>query len=392
MGDKLQQGPNAGRTLPSECERYEDPETGATITRLTTEPTADSRHLYFTEPGWYDNGRRLLVRSDRDETQDLYSVALDSGTITQLTDLPEPISGITRMPTDPVALFWCDDFLAALDLDSLGLRTLYELPDGYNGSIAAGTADGARVVTALSEQLDIERESDAREQWIADRMEAGPHSKVLSIPLEGGEPTVHVEDTRWLNHVNASPTRPELVTYAEEGPWERVERIWALNLETDETWPVRPTDDHEAVGHEYWLADGETVGYHGWRGSRDDPDPFFGHIRYDSTQQNEWPAPDIYTHFHSNTRELVVGDGTYRGVPFVLLWRWAEDTDGYTTPRKLAVHGWSGDDDVHPHSRMRPDGRHVVFDSSRGGTGSDVYLAEIPESVDELPRFTGGRD
>ncbi|WP_339106151.1 oligogalacturonate lyase family protein [Haloterrigena sp. KLK7] len=389
MADELRQGPNAGRTLPAERDRYADPETGAQVTRLTSDPDADSRHLYFTEPGWYDDGRRLLVRSDRDGTQQLYSIALESGEITQLTDLPAEISGVTRVATEPTALCWCADRLVALDLESLAVTPLYELPDGYTGSIAAGTADGARAVVALSEELDLEGRSNDREQWIADRMRAGPHSRVISVPLSGGEPTVHVEEDRWLNHVNASPTRPELVTYCEEGTWEDVDRIRALNLETDETWLVRPTDDDEAVGHEYWLADGETIGYHGWRGGRDDPEAFFGHVRYDGADCREWPAPDIYTHFHGNTRKLVVGDGTYRSAPFDLLWEWDDDADEYRTPRKLAAHGWSGDDDVHPHSRLSPDGNRVVFDSSRGGTGSDVYLVEIPDDRDELPAFEG---
>ncbi|ADB62759.1 hypothetical protein Htur_3901 (plasmid) [Haloterrigena turkmenica DSM 5511] len=391
MADELRQGPNAGRTLPSECDRYADPETGARVTRLTSDSNADSRHLYFTEPGWYDDGRKLLVRSDRDGTQQLYSIALESGEITQLTDLPAAISGVTRVATESTALFWCDDRLVTLDLESLEVTPLYERPDGYAGSIAAGTANGERAVVALSEKLDIEGRSADREQWIADRMDAGPHSKVLSIPLSGGEPTVHVEDDRWLNHVNASPTRPELVTYCEEGTWEDVDRIRVLNLETDETWPVRQTGEDEAVGHEYWLADGETIGYHGWRGRRDDPAAFFGHVRYNGTERYEWPAPDIYTHFHSNSRDLVVGDGTYRGAPFDLLWEWDDDTGGYRTPRKLAVHGWSGDDDVHPHSRLSPDGDSIVFDSSRArdGDGSDVYLVDVPDDLDELPAFEG---
>ncbi|AHG01359.1 hypothetical protein HALLA_02955 (plasmid) [Halostagnicola larsenii XH-48] len=393
MKDKLRQGPNAGRTLPAERAQYDDSETGVPVTRLTNDPDADSRHLYFTEPGWYDDGRRVLFRSDRGGTRQLYSVALESGEITQLTDLPDDISGVTRIATEPTALFWCGDRLVALDLETLAVTPLYELPDGYNGSIAAGTADGARVVTALSEELDLERDPADRERWIADRMNAGPRSRVISVPLEGGEPTVHVEDDRWLNHVNASPTRPELVTYSEEGPWEDVDRIWVLNTETDETWNVRSTESDEAVGHEYWLADGETIGYHGWRGSRDDPDAFFGHVRYDGSERNEWPAPDLYTHFHSNTRGLVVGDGTYRGAPFDLLWSWDDENGGYRTPRKLVSHGWSGDDDVHPHSRLSPDGSSVVFDSSNArdgdGNGSDVYVAEIPDDLTELPAFDG---
>ena len=393
MDDRIRQGPKAGRHWPSETEEYEDPDTGASVRRLTNYPGSDNFHLYFTEPCWYDDGRRLLFRSDRDGgTTGLYSVDLASGLITQLTDLPDDVGGITHCPVRRAAYFWHGEHLLSLDLETLAVETLYERPSGYGGSITATTADGERVVTAISERVDVEREGD-RDSWIAARMAADPHSQVLSVPADGlssdEEPTVHVDEERWLNHVNASPTRPELVTYCREGPWEEVDRIWGLHLDTGETWKIRPAGENEAVGHEYWLEDGEYVGYHGWRGSRDDPDAFFGQVRYDDEDRREHPAPDIYTHFHSNTRELVVGDGTHRGVPYDLVWAWDESAGEYATPRKLAGHGWSGDDDAHPHSRLSPDGTRVVFDSTRGGDGSDVYLVDVPDNLAELPRYEG---
>ncbi|MCU4975301.1 oligogalacturonate lyase family protein [Halobacteria archaeon AArc-m2/3/4] len=401
MEAELLQGPDAGRQLAAERETFEDPETGATVHRLTSDPDSDDYHLYFTEPMWYDDGNRLLFRSDRDGTWGLYSVHLESGAITQLTDLPEDIGGITRVATEPTALFWCGRRLVSLDLETLAIDVLYVRPEGYGGSVIGGTADGERAVTAISEEIEVERENRPRDEWIAELMAQEPHSQVLSVPIDAdsdsdgdsdsnGEPTVHVDENRWLNHVNASPTRPELVTYCEEGPWEDVDRIWGLDLETDETWQIRPTAEGESVGHEYWLADGETVGYHGWQGTRDDPDAFFGQIRHDNTDRREGTAPDIYTHYHSNTRDLVVGDGTHRtrGPAFVLLWAWDEATGEYAPPRKLAGHEWESDEDAHPHSRLSPDGTHVVFDSTMGGDGSDVYLAAVPDDLEDLPRLS----
>ncbi|WP_114575922.1 oligogalacturonate lyase family protein [Saliphagus sp. LR7] len=393
MDTALRQGPAAGTERPAEWSEYDDPETGATVTRLTDTADSGNWHLYFTENGWDDGGRRLLIRSDRTGSRQLHSVDLETGEITQLTDLPHPIDGVTR--AGERALFWCGDRLAVLKLDSLRVRELYERPEGYGGSHTAGTADGERVVVAIAAETEFNREFENRGAWIKARMDANPHSQIISVPIAGGEPTVHVEDERWLNHVNASPTRPDLVTYCEEGPWEAVDRIRVLDLASGEQWRARPTDEGEAVGHEYWLADGEHVGYHGWRGTRDEPDPFFGRVRYDGTDRREWPAPDLYTHVHSNGPERVVCDGTHRGAPFDLLWERREEDGGdgrseeYTGPWKLAHHGWESDDDAHPHSRLSPDDSQVVFDASEddADAGSDVYLVEVPDDVTELPRF-----
>lgn len=381
------QGPDAGREFPAEWSTYEDPETGAKVRQLTDCVDGDSWHLYFTEPCWYDDGRRLLFRSTRGGVVGLYAVDLETGRITQLTDLSDDVSGVTCDPEAGIAYFWVGRRLAALDLHSQTVSAVYDRPEGYGGSQVAVTADGERVVSAISETLDLERDDENRERWMEARMNAGVNSRIVSVPLDGGSPTVHVDADRWLNHVNASPRRPELVTYCEEGPWEQVDRIWGLNLETEETWRIRPTGSDEAVGHEYWLADGEYVGYHGWRGDRDDPDAFFGQVRFDNEDRREAPAPDIYTHFHSNTREFVVGDGTHRGLPYDLLWEWDGDANAYETPRKLVSHGWQSDADAHPHSRLSPDDDAVVFDSTRGGDGSEVYLVEIPNDLSSLPRY-----
>lgn len=410
MTHELRQGPKAGRHWPSETETYEDPASGARVRRLTNYPGTDNRHLYFTENGWYDDGRRLLVRGRREGTGDLYSVDLETGLITQLTDLPGDVEDVTCHPESATAYFWCDGRIVGLDLDSLDVWTVYETPEkfsDYGGSMPGVTADGETVCFSLVEdavpkptfsgnraegddEADDQGEADEdadREDWIDEMFEARPRSRVMAIPADGdGEAETLVDVERWLGHVNTSPERPELLTYCEEGTWERVDnRIWVLNRETGEEWRVRPTDDDEAVGHEYWLADGEHVGYHGWRGGRDDPDAFFGVARYDGTDRREGPAPDIYTHFHANTTDLIVCDGSHQGVPYLLVW--GEDDGAFEGPRILASHDWSGDDDAHPHSRVGPDEETVVFDSTMGGDGSDVYLVEVPEDRSELPAY-----
>jgi len=84
---------------------------------------------------------------------------------------------------------------------------------------------------------------------------------VLSIPTDGSEARTLYEEEAWLGHVNPSSTRPELLTYCEEGPWDRVDnRIWVLDAGSGERWPLRETSGEGGVGHEYWMRDGERVG------------------------------------------------------------------------------------------------------------------------------------
>jgi oligogalacturonide lyase len=190
--------------------------------------------------------------------------------------------------------------------------------------------------------------------------EAHPLCRVIRVPTEGQghEPQVLHEERNWIGHVNASPTQAHLLTFCHEGPWQRVEqRMWAMDMNGGRVWKLRPQRDDEAVGHEYWMADGLTIGYHGWRegergaalnavngGDETHPTPstrqsalkmsFYGLVRHDNSERVEVPFPHNSHHFHSNTPELIAADGPARErTPYVLLCRF--DGERFEGPRVL---------------------------------------------------------
>ncbi|MCU4742413.1 oligogalacturonate lyase family protein [Natronoglomus mannanivorans] len=388
MAENISQGPRAGSHWPSEGDVYDDPNTGATVRRLTGYPGAGSLHPYFTEPCLYDDGRRMVVSSDRTGDSQVFSIDLETGLLTQLSDVPAVEAGTSSRPAiveNGEAVYrWSGDHMIAIDLETLSVRSLYEKPSGYHGKIPGVSADGANVIVSIVEDVRDRTGDD----WMTEKFELGPHSKVLSIPTDGGEVETLVEVDRWIGHVNPSPTRPELLTYCEEGPWGRVDnRIWVLDSETGETWTVREMPGEGGVGHEYWLADGERVGYHGWeRDSDGNRRAFAGSARYDDTDHLETEIPEGGTHTHSNTPELLVTDGS-PDIPCNLLYRYDEEAGEYEGPRLLATHDW-GAASPHPHSRLLPDGSGVVFDSNRYDGSNDVFLVELPP-FEELPEYDG---
>lgn len=384
--DNLTQGPRAGSIWPAEDETYSDPTTGATVRRLTGYPGADTRHPYFTEPCLYDDGRRMVVSSDRTGESQAYSLDLESGLLTQLTDVPEAADdGTSNRPAiveDGDAVYcWSGDRMVAVDFDTLSVRTLYEKPEGYVGKIPGVRADDGAVIVSIVENVRDRTGDD----WMTEKFEMGPHSKVLSIPTDGGDVEVLHEEEKWIGHVNPSPTRPELLTYCEEGPWHRVEnRIWVLNSDTGERWQVRNTPAEGGVGHEYWLGDGERVGYHGFEEVDGERRAFAGSARYDDTDRMETEIPVRTTHTHAQTPELLVSDGSPdTGVS--LAYRWDDDAEAYEGPRMLATHDWRADS-PHPHSHVLPDESAVAFDSDRYEGESDAYLVEMPD-FEALPRY-----
>ena len=64
----------------------------------------------------------------------------------------------------------------------------------------------------------------------------------------------------WLNHVQFSPTDPNLLMYCHEGPWHKVNRIWTIDIRTGQTRLMHErTVDREIAGHEFFSPDGKWV-------------------------------------------------------------------------------------------------------------------------------------
>ena len=379
-----------GRIWPSELRVFVDPRTGVDVRQLTNY-RAHSHHFYFTNPGWYDQGRRLIVAGDRENATNLFGIDLENGDITQLTDLtPLPLPReveFMRACLNPVkdeAYFWYGYDLIALDLHTLQQRTLHRMQHGWDVSMINCSADGKHVYCSISEDMSDRFRVDLLRGYVGFRetWAAMPLSQVVQVGVDGSGSKVVWEENYWVGHVNTSPRHPHLLTFCHEGPWREVDnRIWGLNVATGDVWKIRPAEvEGEIVGHEYWHADGEMIGYHGYDA---DKRGFFGHIRYDNTGRIE-VAFDTrqfnsnHGHYYSNDIQMVVSDVG----PTVDLWRW--NGQDYGEAHALCSHDSSfKTQQQHVHPRFNAAGTQVVFTSDVSGYGN-VYLCDVPD-FDSLP-------
>ena len=359
---------NTGKKWPSELTIYQDPISGARVRQLT-HYKGHSSHFYFTYPCWYDNGHKIIFFSDRENRTNLFGVDLTSGDITQLTDLDPAkgdIGGLSKNPVREEIYFYHGDTLMALDLASLNTRPLYTRPKGYVGGSANATADGQYICTGHYQDLSDKFMVDLGHGYVGfhEIWEAHPHSMIVNIPIDGGEAQVVFEDHSWLGHFNASPKLPNIITFCHEGPWDKVDnRIWGLDLQTRQVWKIRPTSPGESVGHEYWMPDGEHIGYHG----RSTDGPMYGSIRYDNSDRVEAPFAFNSWHFHSYMLNLIVGDGEAQN-PYLLLWRFKENK--FEGPKALVWHrGSFHTQRVHVHPCFSADGRQIIYTADPQGYG-----------------------
>jgi oligogalacturonide lyase len=392
-----------GRVYHDRLFSYEDPYSGREVKRLT-DYLGHSNHFYFTDPCWFNDDRSFIFMSDREGQSNLFRYDLDDGKITQMTDLKGPDKARGCISTvNNANYFWWGNEVIELDLDTLEERIIWEAPPGMVPDHRANpTADGRYICTRLMEEKKQDKPaiefaySRFREYFFA-----RPFSQIVRIEIATGQMEVIHEDRCYIGHINTSPTLPNVLTFCHEGPWHLVEqRIWGLNIETGKAWKIRPQteEEHLAIGHEYWFADGERIGYHGR--PREDRgtavahgDHIFGHIRWDNSDPVEVSFPFHSGHFQSLDASMIVGDGTPAlagnrwkdAQPFIQLFRW--DGTQYVGPRILAYHRSTfNNQHAHPHPRFTPDGKYVLYSSDLTDY-SNMYLVEVGD-FETLPLLT----
>jgi oligogalacturonide lyase len=387
------------KVYPPEKQSFEDRVTGRPVYRLTGYK-GHSQHAYFTDDSWYDGDRRMLFLSDRENVRNIFSIEIESGEITRLTDF----AGGTADVKCPMAVnhrrseiyYEKDDEVFAFSLETLSARPVYKIPAGFNFGGARPSGDGKYIVAGLSEDLSASIKSNLAAGYIGFREihQAKPDCRIIKINLSDNSVDEVWREKCWVGHVNPSPSIGNIITFCHEGPWDLVDhRIWILDLDTGKASAFRERRvPKEKIGHEYWFADGVHVGYQVHRPDAASPRgevSCFGFAPYDGkkaaveAEAVRVPGPD---HVHSVDFNVIVSDTgksikayRYNGANF----------DG---PRVISMHDGSFDWGAHhPHPAVTRDGKNVVYNSTASGY-CDIYMTAIPDDFDSLPlldRVTG---
>lgn len=387
-----------GRVYHDEQFRYIDAYSGREIIKLT-DYLGHSNHFYFTDPCWFNDGKSFFFMSDRENQSNLFRYDLEDGKITQLTDFTTP--GSSRgcwSEANQRLYYWRDQKITELNPETYEERVIYEAPPDMQPEARANpTADGKYVISRLQEDVPQDKPSISfAYSRFHELFHKKPLTQIIRVEVETGQMEVIHEDKRYMTHINTSHALPNIMTFCHEGPWYLVEqRIWGLNIETGETWKIRPQDDglNLAIGHEYWFADGEHIGYHGFPRDNRNAEHVFGYLKWDNSEHVEVRFPFRSTHFQSLDESIIVGDGSpaavfsHQGIarPFIQLFKWnGEDYEG---PRILAYHRSTfNDQHAHPHPRFTPDGKYVLYSSDLTAY-SNMYLVEVGD-FDDLPELT----
>lgn len=385
-----------------------DPDTGHRVVRLSRE--AGSQSLYFHQNAYTTEGDKLIWTSPTG----VYTYNFKTKEIDRVVEGRVGVIVVGRKTRQ--VYYTKQGTLYAAHLDTKAVKEIVKLP--FRGGISSLNADETLLLGARNEDPNFRPPNtdwetakmngpDGKPLTFAERKEVMMNNRLnMRVPMvmytintsSGEVKTVH-KATDWLNHLQFSPTDPNLIMFCHEGPWHSVDRIWTIR--TDGTGRTRihtRTMNMEIAGHEFFSDDGKMIWYDLQTPRGEDfwvagYEIATGKRTYYHLQRDEWSV-----HFNvSRDGKLFGGDGgdsemvakARDGKWIYLFWpTMIPDVAGIKNPNSedliktgffkserlvnMSRHNY----ELEPNMTFTPDGKWVVFRSNMHGP-THVYAVEV---------------
>ncbi|WNH14445.1 oligogalacturonate lyase family protein [Thalassobellus suaedae] len=110
------------------------------------------------------------------------------------------------------------------------------------------------------EENEIFKKNPKKSSYFDKIYEAKLERSLITIDVNTKEFNNIYSENAWLNHIQFSPTDPDILMYCHEGPWHKVDRIWNINIKTKKNQLIHKRTVHrEIAGHEFFSPDGKII-------------------------------------------------------------------------------------------------------------------------------------
>lgn len=238
-----------------------DPKTGHRVVRLSKQ--AGSASLYFHQNAYTPEGNELLIITPRGlETVDLPTRQLKL-VVPQQNYRMTSSSGI-EMGRKSRQVYYSTrsregTVVRATHVDTGETREIVTLP--FGATFNSVNADETLLFGSMREFRP--RGSDGQSRRNRDsRRDRERSMKLFTVDISSGKiQTFHPSDA-WLNHLQCSPTDPNLGLFCHEGLWHELDRVWTIRFGNDDaTLMHQRQQEYEIAGHEFFGTDGQWVWY-----------------------------------------------------------------------------------------------------------------------------------
>lgn len=366
-----------------------DGDTQHKIKRLV-DRAGDNRSFYFHNNPFLaskdGNSTVMIFYGSTDSGDQLFSMDLKSNTIDQLTNSRGDKKGEIVGKQTRKVFYMIHDSVFATHVDTHTTEFIYTFPDDVVGSVTSLNADETLLGGALitKEENDIFKKNPRKSDYFDKIYEAKLERSLITLNVDTKElENIHSENA-WLNHIQFSPTDPELLMYCHEGPWHKVDRIWTIDIKTKKNQLMHKRTVHrEIAGHEFFSPDGKDI----WfdlqipRG-----ETFYlakRSVYFNDTVQYAMKRDEWSIHFNiSPDLKTFAGDGGDEGqVAHAKDGKWLYHfiPKGDSLVSEKLVNMKHHDYDLEPNVHFTPDGKWIIFRANFEGS-TQIYAVEIKKT------------
>jgi oligogalacturonide lyase len=360
---------SVGKVFPAERKILQNPGSAHEVIQWTQ--TGNNNHLYFNIESFID-ATHFMFYSDRSGKNNLFSLDVVSGTITQMTDEEEMTQSSWHLPQYHTLWFQTKREIKALNTATFDVQTVFTCDSLHPESFAV-TCDGQYLVFAANKNPGFSP-NHSTGPWALFRY------SLVNRDLRQISPDLGFK----LGHVQTSPVDPLRVSYC----WQHVyvkgapgivgstpNRIWWNNIEGTDGGPVGIQEFGLHRTHEFWYPDGSLIGYSArYQFGPNKGKQYIGFVTPDGKRNNMMPAPVSSSHnqVYRDNKHWV--SDLYDGLNLVLF----TIEDGAIVGKEIlfkhdsTMEGQSS----HPHPHFSPDGKYVLFSTDRTGK-PQVYTVQV---------------
>lgn len=326
----------------------------------------------------------LMIFSGRTETGSQYfSINLKTKTIDQITKKTGRKRGEIIGTKTRKVFYMVKDSVFATHVDTHETEFIYKFSEDVIGSVSTLNADETLLGGALitKEENEIFKKNPAKSSYFDKIYEAKLERSLITINVNTKEYNNIYSESAWLNHIQFSPTNPDLLMYCHEGPWHKVDRIWNINIKTKKNQIIhKRTVEREIAGHEFFSPDGKNI----WFDLQIPRSVTFylagknletgEETRY-GLKRDEWSI-----HFNiSPDQKTFAGDGgdasqVARAKDGMWLYHFTPKGDSLVS--KKLVNMKNHNYDLEPNVHFSPDGKQIIFRANFEGE-SQIYAVDI---------------
>lgn len=364
-----------------------DKDTGHRIVRLSDEDGSSS--FYFHQNGYTANGDKLVFST----RTGLSTYNFKTRKIEQIV---EGRAGSVVVGKKTRKVFYTKgDAVYETDVDTKATREIVKDARIRTGSGFAVNADetllgGSLEVNPKPREPQPQQPQPRGDEYVGKgemmerRLAAKVPMSLYTINIKSGAVKTFHAATDWLNHVQFSPTDPNLLMFCHEGPWHKVDRIWTIRTDGTDLKKIHTrTMEMEIAGHEFFGADGKYIYYD----LQTPKAQVFWLAKYEiktgkltkySLTKREWSV-----HYNvSPDGTLFSGDGggpnsVARGDNGQWIYLFKPKDGKFISERlvNLEKHDYS----LEPNATFTPDGKWLVFRSNMFGT-TQVFAVEVKKA------------